>query len=215
MKHSVNSMDVFGFVKPVVDVHTMGIYTIANLLRDCGYKVHLAKDDVNAALENIQKVNNYSLVKRWILDKGITRIGFSYRLDPREGCDYFMALYTHLKDDKMFVSEGGPLAEISFAGLPDTCDLVKAKTDGKILVFPGNETPIQSLRLYGVPENILPKSIVNDSQGANEIIMKIAERYGCEYIDIRNCCKSAVEFFAKIRFFLRQHRITFCEAMRI
>ena len=164
MKHSVNSMDVFGFVKPVVDVHTMGIYTIANLLRDCGYKVHLAKDDVNAALENIQKVNNYSLVKRWILDKGITRIGFSYRLDPTEGCDYFMALYTHLKDDKMFVSDGGPLTEISFAGLPDTCDLVKAKTDGKILVFPGNEPPIQSLRMYGVPEDILPKSIVNDSQ---------------------------------------------------
>ena len=164
MKHSVNSMDVFGFVKPVVDVHTMGMYTIANLLRDCGYNVHLAKDDVNAALENIQKVNNYSLVKRWILDKGITRIGFSYRLDPKEGCDYFMALYTHLKDDNMFVSEGGPLTEISFAGLPDTCELVKAKTNGKILVFPGNETPIQSLRMYGVPESTLPKSIVNDSQ---------------------------------------------------
>lgn len=164
MKHSVDSMDVFGFVKPVVDVHTMGIYTISNLLRDCGYKVHLAKDDVNAAIENIQKVNNYSLVKRWILDKGITRIGFSYRLDPKEGCDYFMALYTHLKDDNMFVSEGGPLKDISFAGLPDTCDLVKAKIDGKILVFPGNETPIQSLRMYGVLEDILPKSIVNDSQ---------------------------------------------------
>lgn len=164
MKHSVNSMDVFGFVKPFVDVHTMGIYTISNLLRDCGYKVYLAKDEVNSALENIQKVNNYSLVKRWILDKGITRIGFSYRLDPKEGCDYFMALYTHLKDDKMFVSEGGPLTEISFAGLPDTCELVKAKTDGKILVFPGNETPIQSLKMYGVPEDILPKSIVNDSQ---------------------------------------------------
>jgi hypothetical protein len=157
-------MDVFGFVKPVVDVHTMGVYTIANLLRDCGYKVHLAKDDVNAALENIQKVNNYSFVKRWIIDKGITRIGFSYRLDPKEGCDYFMALYTHLKGDRMFAEDGGPLIAISFAGLPDTCDLVKAKTDGQVLVFPGNESPIQSLRMYGVPEDILPKSIVNDSQ---------------------------------------------------
>lgn len=164
MKLSVNSMDVFGFVKPVVDVHTMGVYTIANLLRDCGYKVYLAKDNINAALENIQKLNNYSLFKRWVLEKGITRIGYSYRLDPKEGCDYFLALYTHLKDDKMFVSEGGPLTEISFAGLPDTCELVKAKTDGKVLVFPGNETPIQSLRMYGVPEDILPKSIVNDSQ---------------------------------------------------
>ena len=164
MEHSINSMDVFGFVKPIVDVHTMGVYTIVNLLRDCGYKVHLAKDDVNAALENIQKVNNYSLVKRWILEKCITRIGFSYRLDPKDGCDYFMALYTHLKDDKMFVSDGGPLTEIFFAGLPDTCELVKAKADGDVLVFPGNETPIQSLRMYGVPEDILPKSIVNDSK---------------------------------------------------
>lgn len=164
MKPRVNTQDVFGFVKPAVDVHTMGIYTIANLLRDCGYKIHIAKDDVNSALENIQKVNNYSLVKRWIMDNGITRLGFSYRLDPKEGCDCFMALYTHLKDDNMFASEGGPLTEITFAGLPDTCELVRAKTDGQVLVFPGNEPPVQSLRMYGVPEEILPKSVVNDSE---------------------------------------------------
>lgn len=155
--------DIFGFVKPVVDVHTMGVYTMANLLRDCGYKVILSKDDVNEALENIHKLNNYGLVKKWLLDNGITRLGFSYRLDPQEGCDYFMALYTQLKADNMFVENGGPLTEISFAGLPDTCGLVKGKTDGKVLVFPGNETPIEALIKYKVPEDVLPKSIVNDS----------------------------------------------------
>lgn len=164
MKPNVNTLDVFGFVKPIVDVHTMGIYTIANLLRDCGYKVYLSKDDVNEALENIHKVNNYSLVKHWILDKGITRLGFSYRLDPKEGCEYFMALYTHLKDDKMFAVDGGPLTDISFAGLPDTCDMVTAKTENQVLVFPGNEPPVQSLRMYGVPEDLLPESVVNNSQ---------------------------------------------------
>ena len=35
MENKVVSNDVFGFVKPRVDVYTMGIYTIANLLRDC------------------------------------------------------------------------------------------------------------------------------------------------------------------------------------
>lgn len=163
MNRKVISKDVFGFVKPIVDVHTMGVYTIVNLLRDCGYKVYLSKDDVNIALENIHKLNNYGLVKKWILDKRVTRLGYSYRLDPQEGCDYFMGIYSLLKADNMFVEDGGPLTEISFAGLPDTCELVKGKTGGRVLVFPGNETPIESLRKYHVPEEVLPKSVVNDS----------------------------------------------------
>ena len=163
MKPKVVSKDVFGFVKPLVDVHTMGVFTIANLLKDCGYKVFVANDDVNEAIEKIQKVNNYSLVKKWITDNHITRLGFSYRLDPREGCDYFMALYSQLQSDNMFAENDGPITEIFFAGLPDTCDLVKGKTDGKVMVFPGNETPIESLKMLRVPEDCLPNTLVNDN----------------------------------------------------
>ena len=152
MENKVVSNDVFGFVKPRVDVHTMGIYTIANLLRDCGYKVILAKDDVNEAIEKLQKINNYSLFKQWLLSNKINRIGFSYMMDPHDGCDYFMTMYEHLKSDNMLVTQGGPIKEISFAGLPDTCELIAGKTEGKILVFPGDETPIESLRMYHVPE---------------------------------------------------------------
>lgn len=164
LKSKVVSQDVFGFVKPLVDVHTMGIYTISNLLRDCGYKVVIAKDDVNEAIEKIKKINNYSLFKKWITDNNINRLGFSYRLDPREGCGYFMAMYTQLKDDHMLAEQGGPIKEISFAGLPDTCDLVTTETDGKIMVFPGNEPPEVSLKMYGVPEEALPDSLINDSE---------------------------------------------------
>lgn len=163
MKHKVFSHDIFGFIKPLVDVHTMGLYTIANLLRDCGYKVIVAKDDISEAVEKIHKINNYSLVKRWITDNNINRIGFSYRLDPQEGCDYFMRLYTHLQNDNMFVEHGGTIKEITFAGLPDTCELIKGKTDGKVLVFVGNESPIESLRMYNVPEDILPESISSNN----------------------------------------------------
>jgi len=163
MKPSVNMSDVFGFIKPLVDVHTMGIYTIANLLRDCGYKVIVAKDDINEAVENLRKVNNYSLLKHWIGSNNINRIGFSYRMDPKDGCDYFMTLYEQLKSDNMFIEQGGPIKEISFAGLPDSCELVKQKTEGKILTFPGNESPIVSLRMYGVPEDLLPASLNSDN----------------------------------------------------
>jgi hypothetical protein len=164
MENNVHSTDVFGFIKPMVDVHTMGVYTIANLLRDCGYKVVMAKDDINEAVEKISKVNNYSLLKNWIISNRINRLGFSYRLDPQEGCDYFMNLYERLQSDNMMNAQGGPITEISFAGLPDTCKLVKGRTDGKVVVFHGNESPIESLRMYRVPEGVLPSSIVNDSQ---------------------------------------------------
>lgn len=159
MESKVLSQDIFGFVKPLVDVHTMGLYTIANLLRDCGYKVFIAKDDINEAIEKIQKINNYSLVKKWIIDNNINRLGFSYRLDPQEGCDYFLSLYEQLQSDNMFAEQGGCIKEISFAGLPDTCELIKGKTNGKVLVFIGDETPEESLEMYGVPKSILPESI--------------------------------------------------------
>lgn len=164
MKHSASPNDVFGFIKPQVDVHTMGIYTIANLLRDCGYKVVVADDEIGEAIEDLKKINNYGLLKKWILDNHISRIGFSYRLDPQEGCDYFMTLYEQLSSDNMLVEQGGPIQQMSFAGLPDTCELVQGKTNGKVLVFPGKETPVETLRMYGVDESALPKSLINDNE---------------------------------------------------
>ena len=163
MATETSTSDIFGFMKPLVDVHTMGIFTMANLLRDCGYKVFIAPDDVSQAIEDIHKLNNYSLVKRWILENQINRIGFSYRLDPKEGCDYFMSLYEHLKGDKMLKEAGGTIKDVIFAGLPDTCEMVSAKTYQKVMVFKGNETPVESLRMYGVPENLLPASLINDN----------------------------------------------------
>lgn len=164
MKEKVISADVFGFIKPLVDVHTMGLYTIANLLRDCGYKVIIAHDEVCEAVESIYKLNNYGLVKKWIIDNQINRLGFSYRLDPQEGCDYFMSLFEHLRADNMLAENNGPIKEISFAGLPDTCALVKGKTKGQVMVFPGNESPIESLTMYGVPKDKLPAALIQDNE---------------------------------------------------
>ena len=167
MKEKVKNADVFGFVKPLVDVHTMGIFTISNLLMDCGYKVCLAKNDVNEAIQDIRKINNYGLLKHWIIDNHITRLGFSYRLDPAEGCDYFISMYEHLMSDNMFAQDGGPLTQLFFAGLPDTCRRVTGKTNGNVLVFNGNETPVESLKMLQVPEGSLPDTLIQDNDYDN------------------------------------------------
>lgn len=164
MAYISSKNNTFGFLKPHVDVHTMGLFTMANLLRDCGYIVHIAPDDIQEALEDIQKLNNYHLFKRWILNNNIARISFSYRLDPQEGCDYFMQMYYQLKTDKMLVQDGGIITDIAFAGLPDTCELIKAKLGNTILFFPGKETPIESLRMYGVPDALLPQDLSQNNE---------------------------------------------------
>lgn len=159
--------EIFGFIKPLVDVHTLGISTISNLLKDCKYKSYIAPDEVNEAVIKIQKLNNYGLTKKWIVEKRISRLGFSYRLDPQEGADYFMSLYNLLLNDKMFVKDGGPLKQLFFAGLPDTCQLVKGKTDNSILVFPGDESPLESLSRLGVPDDRLPNTLLQDNEYDN------------------------------------------------
>lgn len=216
MENKFISKDVFGFVKTKVDVHTMGLYTMANLLRDCGYKVVIAKDEIGEAVEHIQKVNNYSLFKHWLLSNNINRICFSYRMDPMDGCDYFIRMFTLLKSDNMLMAQGGPIKELSFAGLPDACELVSRKTDGQVLVFPGNEPPVVSLRMYGVPETVLPTSILNDNpydkmcwDFAKELVE--CERWRREPIQdhygYKECGKSNDSYVARLNYARMKHSL--------
>lgn len=161
MKQELNEDDVFGFIKPNVDVHTMGMYSMSNLLRECGYKVVIASEEISEALENIEKLNNYDLIKHWVKENNITYLGFSYRLDPKEGNNYFLNLYERLKADKLIGHKGCQLKGVSLAALPDTCELVKQKLGLEVVYFPGDETPLEALQKYNVPQHKYPKSIVH------------------------------------------------------
>lgn len=156
--------EIFGLVKTNIDVHTLGITTIANLLRDCGYPCYISPNEISLAVENIHKINNFSLLQKWIMDHNITRIGFSYRLDPREAKDFFCHLFYEIKSHNLFSENGGSLRGIFFAGLPDACRMVQQELGNDFLVFPGDETPAESLRMLGVPEYKYPKDLVLTSE---------------------------------------------------
>lgn len=216
MENKIISTDVFGFIKTKVDVHTMGIYTMANLLRDCGYKVIIATDDIGEAVERLQKVNNYSLFKHWIEVNKINRISFSYRMDPKDGCDYFMTMYEMLRADNMLNENGGSIKEMSFAGLPDACDLVSQKTNGRVLVFPGNEPPVVSLKMYGVPEEALPSSLSNDNPYDNmrwDFAKKLieSERWRIEaaqdHYGYKECGKNDDSYIARLEYAASKHSL--------
>lgn len=149
---------IFGLLKTSVDVHTMGISAISNILHDCGFKVYIAPPDVMEAMNDPQKLNNASLIASWIKNNNITSVGFSYRLDPRDGYNYFSFLYTILKNGKLLENQGGSVKQVSFSGLPDTCTLIKRKYGDEVILFSGGETAMESISKYGIPDEMIPKS---------------------------------------------------------
>ena len=160
----INDNDVFGFIRPSVDAHTLGVSSISKLLSDCGYRVVIGNSDVAHAVAEISKLNNISFLKKWILDNNITCLGFSYRLDPANAQINFGKVYFLLKENKLFNLNGGPIKELFFAGLPDACERIKNEYQGRVEVFIGDETPIESLRKIGVPDIRIPKEITEGSE---------------------------------------------------
>lgn len=124
----INSKDKFGFLKTEVDVHTMGLASMSNLLRECGFEINIAPKEVMRAVESPEKLNNLSRITKWLKGNNITVLSFSYRLDPKDGLEYFCRLYHLLNSEKLTIREGGFLKLIVFSGLPDTCELIKKKS---------------------------------------------------------------------------------------
>lgn len=165
----INDNDVFGFIRPSVDAHTLGVSAIAKLLTDCGYRVEIGNSEVAAAVAEISKLNNISLLKSWILNNKITCLGFSYRLDPVNAQINFGKVYTLLKENNFLKHSGGPIKELYFAGLPEACERIEREYNGKIEVFIGDETPVESLQKIGVPDVKIPKEI---SEGSEYDVMR-------------------------------------------
>ncbi|MFZ1694640.1 MAG: hypothetical protein WAT74_15695 [Flavobacteriales bacterium] len=160
----MNDIDVFGLIRPDVDAHTLGVSTVGKLLSDCGYRVHIGDAAVAAAVAEIGKINNISMLVAWIKAHGITRLGFSYRLDPANAALNFGRIFRQLPDHRMFKEQGGSLVRLYFAGLPPACARIAAEYGDKVPVFMGDETQVETLRKMGVPELRIPSDITGSAQ---------------------------------------------------
>lgn len=152
----------FGFLRSSLDAHTMGIFSAAVLLARCGQRVAIADEAVcgaAASAATMEDPENRALIKTWLRDNGVTRLGFSYRLDPRSGAEIFSRLVELLRSEGMFSGRSGHLQAVYFAGLPAACEMVRAGIPDVAGFFSGDENALDTLKILGVPQTLLPRAV--------------------------------------------------------
>lgn len=172
---------IFGFVKPHVDAHTLGVASMVGLLRESGYETHICPIEVSKAVEDVNNPKNFMLIKQWILHKKINSIGLSYRLDPNDAFYMFSKLISLMDNDDELKDH--KIQKITFAGLPKSCELVKQKFGNRFNLFVGDESPIDSLKICGVPSNRMPKWLLDQSSYDSdrwEFSRRLIEEQGIE-----------------------------------
>lgn len=149
----------FGLIRPAVDAHTLGLASIEALLRECGFRVETADGDCLEAALRLEAPESGRLLRSWIAGNGLDSVGFSYRLDPADGLRYFSAFRAFLEESGLRARDGGPVASIYFAGLPEACELVRERFPDVAGLFRGDESPLECLDILGIPRRYFPAGL--------------------------------------------------------
>ncbi|MGI9190624.1 MAG: hypothetical protein ACR2IL_00785 [Chitinophagaceae bacterium] len=163
MSLALNHNDCFGFIRPGVDAHTLGISSVSQLIEQCGYSVKIAHETVSESLLELKKLNTVSALLQWIQEEHIACLGLSYRLDPADAVHQFNLLVYRLNDTQAFHHQGGPIKALYFAGLPSACAEIIKKHGTRFPVFDGHDTPVETLVKLGIPSSRIPAIILQQS----------------------------------------------------
>ena len=104
----------YGFIKPAIDAHTLGVNSAAELLRDCGYDVIVANDSVEKAMNDYKHELRRKVVVDWIISNKINRLGISYRLDQDDAVNMAGYLIEEFKKSNLMKFQGGQIEKIFF-----------------------------------------------------------------------------------------------------
>jgi len=148
--------DGFGLVKPAVDAHTLGINSVEQLLEDCGYRCVIGDAAACDAFGHPEDPRAVAAMEKWIRDNRVSFLGFSYRLDPRQGAATFGEVVHALRCRGLLMHQGGQIKGLYFAGLPEACSRVKQQNPELSGVFCGDETPAKTLTILGINPSALP-----------------------------------------------------------
>lgn len=155
--------DRYAFIKPSLDAHTMGINSIAELLKECGYEVVVADEATERIMNGIRHEVNKGKLVDWILENGISHIGISYRLDQDMAVSLIGHLMNTLENSNLLSHQDGPIKSVLFGGLPKSCEIIEQEHKGFVKTFKGGETVSETLSKIEVPKERIPKSIMEGS----------------------------------------------------
>ena len=189
--------DRFGLVRPGLEAHTLGIYSVYQLLQDCKIEALIADARICEALAHPQDAKAIDEFEQWLRSRRITMLGFSYRLDPQKGAELFARWVERLKDRRLLARQGGPLRGLFFAGLPAACERVRRMVAEVSGVFAGDETPLETLSILGVESTWAPAGL-SSGMAYDEGRMSFAReliRRG-DYLGVKPVDRSGYEGYA-------------------
>lgn len=160
----VKDNEVFAFLKPALDAHTLGVNAAAELLRSCGYQVLTGDEQTANLLNEIKYPSHQEKLVAWLRANKISHVGLSYRLDEDIAVHMIGYVLYALQANNMFATQGGPINGLSFAGLPKACQAINKQFPNRIVTFQGSETPQETLGKYGVPEERIPAEMKEGSK---------------------------------------------------
>ncbi len=155
MRKGLTVQDRVGLLHPAIDIHTLGIASVSQLLEDCGILNFLAGHEVCQGIETASAASD-GMLSQWVHANTLTALGFSYRLDPGDGLRFFRAFSESLSRCGLLDTAGGPIRTVFFAGLPATCQAVASEFPWVSAVFVGDESPGETLGLLGLPPALIP-----------------------------------------------------------
>jgi hypothetical protein len=167
---------IYGLLKPLPDVHTLGIHSIKGLLEECQQSVIIADDDINEALGSVQSSVQQQKVLDWIKQYHITHLGISYRLDPQRASEIIGYLIYALKESHALISDGGSIVRIFFAGLPQSCHLIESRHGSLVSTFTGSHSSKETLISMGIEADQIPPSLIIGSE-YDDLLKKIAKEF--------------------------------------
>lgn len=190
----------YGFIKPAIDAHTMGINSAAELLRDCGYEVFVADDLVAKAMNDYKHELRRKVVVDWIISNKIERLGISYRLDQDDAINMIGYLIGEIKKANLMKFQGGHIETIFFGGLPKTCEAIEKEFNGLVKTFIGGESVIETLVKMGVPEDRIPNDIYEGSK-YDDLLMEFGKKIidSQEYLNFKPIDRSRYPEFGTKR----------------
>lgn len=160
----IKDNDIYAFIKPSLDAHTLGINAAAELLRDCGYKVIIADDKISHAINDYKYENNRKKIVEWVIENKVNVIGVSYRLDKDNAINMIGYLIEELRNNNLLAHQGGIVKSILFGGLPETAEALEKEFKGLVKTYIGGESAEETLTKMGVPKDKIPKDILEGSK---------------------------------------------------
>jgi hypothetical protein len=149
-------MSCLAMIHSPADAHVLGIAAMEQLLRECGIRTVVADGEVCRRFGSLDSQESRTIAAAWLRGTGATWLGLSYRLDPVEGVRFCGEILRFLRGNRLHSSSGGPINKVFFAGLPETCHTVSRTFPLVTGVFPGEESPAETLRILGINPRMVP-----------------------------------------------------------